>query len=172
MTTTSRKRPRNLRILGDRSREARLESKYLHLSFLTASFEFVCIVFWIGSVSVFISRKLFPDFGYGKLECVLAIIWPIRYSTVWTETAQNWNKSFTHIEHRTGVVGREGLGSLSLSSLINIYFRLSGFQSSFLLIHFCYRPKTCSHYTKKNNNNNNLYLYSLSLKNKLRQWKY
>ena len=85
------------------------------------------------------------------------------------ETAQDWNKSFTHIEHRTGKVGREGLGSLYLSSLMNIYFRLSGFQSSFLLIHFRYRPKTCPRYIKQNNNNNNLYLYSLLLKNNLRQ---
>ena len=31
------------------------------------------------------------------------------------------------------------------SSLLNIYFRPSGFQSSLLLIHFRYYPNTCSH---------------------------
>ena len=35
--------------------------------------------------------------------------------------------------------------STSQSSLLNIYFRLSKFQSSFLLIHFRYGPNTCSH---------------------------
>ena len=37
----------------------------------------------------------------------------------------------------------------SQSSLLNIYFRLSGFQSSLLLIHFCYGPNTCLHYTQE-----------------------
>ena len=32
----------------------------------------------------------------------------------------------------------------SQSSLLNIFFRLSGFQSSFLLIHFRYYPNSCS----------------------------
>ena len=32
------------------------------------------------------------------------------------------------------------------SSLLNIYFRLSGFQSSLLLIYFRHRPKRCSHF--------------------------
>ena len=44
-----------------------------------------------------------------------------------------------------------GLGKLlkSQASLLNIYFRLSGFQSSIPLIHFRYRPpNTCSHCTK------------------------
>ena len=31
---------------------------------------------------------------------------------VWTARAQNWDKSFTHIEHRTGAVGLEGLVNL------------------------------------------------------------
>ena len=31
------------------------------------------------------------------------------------------------------------------SSLLNIYFRPSGFRSSLLLIHFRYYPNTCSH---------------------------
>ena len=29
---------------------------------------------------------------------------------VWTAKEQNWNKSFKHIEHRSGAFGREGLG--------------------------------------------------------------
>ena len=37
----------------------------------------------------------------------------------------------------------------SQSLLLNIYFRLSGFQSSLLLIHFCYGPNTCLHYTQE-----------------------
>ena len=37
----------------------------------------------------------------------------------------------------------------SQSSLLNIYFRLSGFQSSLLLIYFCYGPNTCLHYTQE-----------------------
>ena len=36
----------------------------------------------------------------------------------------------------------------SQSSLLNISFRLSGFQSSLLLIHFRYSPNTCVHCTK------------------------
>ena len=36
----------------------------------------------------------------------------------------------------------------SQSSLLNINFRLSGFQSSLLLVHFRYGLNTCSHYTK------------------------
>ena len=38
----------------------------------------------------------------------------------------------------------------SHSSFRNIYFRLSGFQASFLLIHFRYSSNTCSHCTKCN----------------------
>ena len=37
----------------------------------------------------------------------------------------------------------------SQSSLLNIYFRLSGFQSSLLRIHFCYGRNTCLHYTQE-----------------------
>ena len=36
----------------------------------------------------------------------------------------------------------------SQSSFRNIYFRLSGFQASFLFFHFRYGPNTCSHCTK------------------------
>ena len=38
--------------------------------------------------------------------------------------------------------------SKSQSSLLIIYFRLSGFQSSLLLIHFRFCPNTCSYYTE------------------------
>ena len=64
-------------------------------------------------------------------------------------TPQPWNKSFTHFEYRAGAVGREGLVNKSQSSLLNFYFRLSGFQSSLLLIH--YNPlvfEYCLHCTK------------------------
>ena len=64
-------------------------------------------------------------------------------------TPQPWNKSFTHFEHRAGAVGREGLVNKSQSSLLNFYFRLSGFQSSLLLIH--YNPlvsEYCLHCTR------------------------
>ena len=44
-----------------------------------------------------------------------------------TASAQNLNESFTHIEHRAGVIGREGL---------NIYLHLSRFQSSLILSQF------------------------------------
>ena len=36
----------------------------------------------------------------------------------------------------------------SQSSFLNINFRLSWFQSSLLLVYFCYGLNTCSHYTK------------------------
>ena len=58
--------------------------------------------------------------------------------TLWTATAQNWNKTFTHIEYRAGAVDQKGL--------VNVFF-LSLFQSSLLLIYFLYCPNTCSHYT-------------------------
>jgi len=46
------------------------------------------------------------------------------------------HKSFTHIKHRAGEVGREGLVNLNPSPHSWIYFRLSGFQSLLLLIYF------------------------------------
>ena len=64
-------------------------------------------------------------------------------------TPQHWNKSFTHIEHSAGAVGREGLVNKSQSSLLNFYFRLSGFQSSLLLIHYNrLLSEYCLHCTK------------------------
>ena len=54
--------------------------------------------------------------------------------TLWTATAQNWNKTFTHIEYRAGAVDQKGL--------VNV-FLLSFFQSSLLLIHFLYCSNTC-----------------------------
>ena len=70
----------------------------------------------------------------------------IRY-IVWTAMAQNWNKSFTHIEPQAcaWAVGREGCCELN-PSLHSIYFRLSGLQPSLLLIHL-YCSDTCSHCT-------------------------
>ena len=67
----------------------------------------------------------------------------------WTATAQNRNKLFTHTEHRVGAVGSEGLRANSQSSLPNVYLRFSGFDSSFLLIHFRDDgPNRCSQCTK------------------------
>ena len=81
----------------------------------------------------------------------------VRYSkkttTTTTTTARDWNKSFTHREHRTAAVGQEGFVNLTFQSLVlNISFRVSWFRSSTLLIHvpgpLYYSPTTCSHYTK------------------------
>ena len=51
--------------------------------------------------------------------------------------------------HTSNIV-QEGLAervwfskSQSLLLILNIYYRLSGFQSTFLTIHFRYRPTTC-----------------------------
>ena len=46
------------------------------------------------------------------------------------------HQSFAHIKNRGGAVGREGLCTKTQSSLLNIYFHLSGFQASLLLIYF------------------------------------
>jgi len=64
---------------------------------------------------------------------------------VWTATALNWNKSLTHIKHLAArAVGLEGLvPTKSQSSLSSQWVPVL-----FLLIHFCYDSKTCSHYTK------------------------
>ena len=48
--------------------------------------------------------------------------------------------SFTHFEHQAGTVSREGLVNLNPSPHSWIYFRLSGFQSSLLLIYFRVGP--------------------------------
>ena len=80
----------------------------------------------------------------------------VRYSkktTTTTTTARDWNKSFTHREHRTAAVGQEDFVNLTFQSLVlNISFRVSWFRSSPLLIHvpgpLYYSPTTCSHYTK------------------------
>ena len=61
----------------------------------------------------------------GQLSCQHEKLFDI---AVWTATAQNYNKSFPPIEHR---IDREGL-------VHGIYFRLSWFQSSLLLIYFRY----------------------------------
>ena len=78
----------------------------------------------------------------------------VRYSKkTTTATARDWNKSFTHMEYRTGAVGQEGFVNLTFQSLLlNIFLRVSWFRSSPLLIHvpdpLYYSPTTCSHYTK------------------------
>ena len=65
-----------------------------------------------------------------------------------TATVHNWNESFTHIEHRQhldGAIGREEWLNIPIP-ILNIYFRLRGFQSSSLLIHFRrYGLNNCSH---------------------------
>ena len=50
--------------------------------------------------------------------------------------ASNWDLSWVNLNH------------LSRNRALNIYFRLVGFQSYFLLIHLRHSPNTCSHYTK------------------------
>ena len=78
----------------------------------------------------------------------------VRYSKkTTTATARDWNKSFTHMEYRTGAVGQEGFVNLTFQSLLlNIFLRVSWFRSSPLLIRvpdpLYYSPTTCSHYTK------------------------
>ena len=67
---------------------------------------------------------------------------------VWTVTEKNWNKLFKHIKHCAGAVAQEGLWTKSQPSLLLICFRLKGFQSFFILIHFRYAQNTCSHCTK------------------------
>ena len=74
----------------------------------------------------------------------------IRYSIV-TAAVQNWNKSFIHIQ--SNIVPERFAERVwwtkSQSPLLNIYFRLWGYQSSsLLLIHFRYSANTCSHCTK------------------------
>ena len=73
---------------------------------------------------------------------------------VWMVAAQNWNKLSCHTYPTLHLIAPERLAvrvwcTKSQSSLLNIYFRLSGFQSSLLLIHFCYGPNTCVHYTQE-----------------------
>ena len=70
---------------------------------------------------------------------------------VWMVTAQNWNKLSSHTHptlHRSGWPWGSGALNPSPHSWI-FYFRLSGFQSSLLHIHFCYGPNTCLHYTQE-----------------------
>ena len=59
-----------------------------------------------------------------------------------------WHKSFTHIEHVARAVGPEAWYTKFHSSLLNICFRLSGYQTAFLLIYFRDGPKKFSHCTK------------------------
>ena len=59
-----------------------------------------------------------------------------------TATIQNWNKSFTHIKHRAGGVLAE---RFLRSSLLNIYFRLSGSAVLFPIYSLFLRSEyTCS----------------------------
>ena len=63
---------------------------------------------------------------------------------VWAATSQ-WLEQVVNI-HPAGTVGQEGLmNRKSLSSLLNIYIRLSGIQS---LLRIRYDPDACSHCTK------------------------
>ena len=70
---------------------------------------------------------------------------------VWTATARDWNRSFTHTEHivpRRGGWPR-GFGAQNFSPHSWISPSVTkGFQSSLLLIHFRYGPNTCSSGTK------------------------
>ena len=60
----------------------------------------------------------------------------IRYHEGVNSNSPGRHKSFTHIEHRAGTVGREGWCIRFQSSRLKFYSLLSGFQASLLLIYF------------------------------------
>ena len=61
------------------------------------------------------------------------------------------HKSFTHIEYRASRGGwpRRFDALNSKSSLLNIYFLLSGFQASLPFMYFYHGPNRCSHCNKQ-----------------------
>ena len=71
-------------------------------------------------------------------------------TVVWTTRVQKWNKWFG--SHTSNIVSDRldvrVWWTTSQSSLLNIYFRLSGLQPSLLLIHFRDGPNRCSHCTE------------------------
>ena len=70
----------------------------------------------------------------------------VRYSV--NSKGPGRHKSSTHIEHGAARLAERVWCTKSQSSLLNIYFRLSWFQSSLLLIHIRDRTNRCSHCTK------------------------
>ena len=74
----------------------------------------------------------------------------MKYYTVLYE--QQRHRTGTSCSHTSNNVpqrlAERVLWTKSQSSLLNIYFRFSGFQSLLLLIHFRCFPNTCSHCTK------------------------
>ena len=63
------------------------------------------------------------------------------------ELPQSLGGLCSHIEHRTRALAERVWWTKPQSLLLNIYFHISGFQSSLLLIHFRYGPNTCSNFT-------------------------
>ena len=66
---------------------------------------------------------------------------------VWTETARG-GRSRSHTSNIVPAQWPRGLGALNPVLTLNIYFRLSRFQSSLLLIYFREGPNRCSHCSK------------------------
>ena len=93
---------------------------------------------------VFSCAHLFPSACYTGYVCFVS-----------TRIRDSVNSNGTKLEqvvhtHRTSCRGSRPRGrwTKSQSSILNIYFRLRGFQSLFPLLHFRYGPNTCSQYTK------------------------
>ena len=78
----------------------------------------------------------------------IAFSWQLEESSgiAWTATTPNWKNSSTHTSN---IVPPELLAERVWFSKCQSSLSILSFQSSFyLLIYFCYCPKTCSHYTK------------------------
>ena len=76
------------------------------------------------------------------------LCWQVNLSGIgWTETAQNLKQDVQTHPHTERSIERVWWTKFQ-SSLLNIYFHLSGFRSSFLVIHFRYGPNSSSHCTK------------------------
>ena len=87
------------------------------------------------------------------LRAIFTLYWiAFRVSTkrylVWNEQQRPPGTELEQVvcTHRTSCLS--GSWTKSQFSLFNIYFRLSGFQSSLLFIHFRYGPNTCSDWAK------------------------
>ena len=100
-----------------------------------------------------------------KIMCMRYFTFPVAKAKFTRQyKAQKWNKSFAHIEHRAGVVCQEvakrGWWTKFQTSLLNIYFNLSGFQSSLLFNYFRYGSHLygtvhiCSHCTDQSETTN------------------
>ena len=92
------------------------------------------------------ARKKKPSYEKYSTICMYDLFFPTRKAIrkVWTVIAQNWNKSFTHIEHRVGAVGREDLVNW-IPVLAPEYLLPSQWISVLApTFHFRHGPNTCS----------------------------